>query len=164
MSHTETDGMPSSLRGRDTGRDTASHPRLLPLLLSLSVIFFLIGSAVTEYRCFPYSELLQPAYTAAHAVHRRFALTSSLADTDLWHTARFHRRGVVHNESAKTCNGYTLYTSGHASAAYLIDMNGQVVHQWQVPFHSLWSKPPHVEHPVPEAFIYWHARTFVSQR
>jgi len=129
--------------------------RLLPVLLSLAFIFFVIGSAVSEFRCFPYSELLQPSFTAARALHRRLALTSSLADTDLWHKSRFARRGVLRNEPAKTCSGYTLYTSGHASAAFLVDMDGHVVHHWRLPFHSLWPDPPHVDHPVPEPFIYW---------
>lgn len=44
--------------------------------------------------------------------------------------------GVVQYKPEKTLAGYNLYVSGHAPAAYLIDMKGNVVHRWKLP----WSK------------------------
>ncbi len=131
------------------------QPSILLLLLGVSVVAFLTGSLVTEFRCFPYPQILKSSYDAARALHRQFALTSSLRETDLWFTPRFGRRGVVQHDPEKCSDGCTLYTSGHDSAAFLIDMDGRLLHRWQVPFHSLWSQPPHVEHPVPERFIHW---------
>ena len=136
-------------------RNVSQRPRILPVLVSVSIIFFLAGSAVSEFRFFPYAEFLQPSFSAARALHRQFAMTSSLLETDLWHTTDFQQRGVVRHQVDKAYNGYTLYTSGHDSAAFLVDMQGRVVHQWRVPFHSLWDQPPQVDRPVPEPFIYW---------
>jgi hypothetical protein len=152
MSSPATDPSPATQRGPHSA---APRPSILPLVLSVSFIFFLVGSAVSEFRCFPYAEFLQPSFTAARALQRQFAMTASLRETDLWHTARHTQRGVVRNQSDKISEGFTLYTSGHDSAAFLIDMQGHVIHHWRVPFHSLWSEPPHVSRPLPESFIHW---------
>ena len=121
----------------------------------IAFIFFLLGSTVTEFRCFPYSVWLQPAFTAARAVHRQIATSSSLRETDLWHEPRFERRGVTRYKPDKCFNGWTLYTSGHDCAAFLVDMDGQVRHTWRLPFQDLWKHPPHVDRPVPPSFVHW---------
>lgn len=123
--------------------------------LGVGVVCFVAGSVVCEFRCFPYAEFLSPSFTAIRALHQRFALTSSLRETDLWRETSLATRGVVRHNAAKAYPGHTLYTSGHASAAFLIDMQGRVVHQWQVPFRTAWPAPPHVRDPVPEPFIHW---------
>jgi hypothetical protein len=35
-------------------------------------------------------------------------------------------------------NGLNLFTSGHAPAAYLVDMSGQVVHRWSHDYRDIW--------------------------
>ena len=128
----------------------------LPMFfLGIAVLCFLSGSLVAEFHLFPYSQVLSPSFHAVRAWQKRYALTSSLRETDLWRDTKFSTRGAVHYDPTKCFDGYTLYTSGHASAAFLIDMQGQLVHQWQVPFHTAWKQPPHVTHPVPEPFIHW---------
>ena len=37
-----------------------------------------------------------------------------------------------------TDKGYSLYSSGHAGAAYLIDMKGHVLHQWSYDLKKIW--------------------------
>ena len=49
-------------------------------------------------------------------------------------TRRFSTPGVTHHDPARASSGYTLYTSTHAPEAILINMAGQVVHRWYVPF------------------------------
>ena len=122
---------------------------------SVILTSFLVGSAITQYRVFPYPQFLAPAYTAAHALQQRWATTSTRTATDLWEPARFERRGVVHSNAQLSAPGYTLYTSGHASSAFLIDASGTVVHQWDAPFHTVFPRPTHVANPVPEPFIHW---------
>lgn len=34
--------------------------------------------------------------------------------------------------------GYNVYVSGHAPEAYLIDMEGQLLHTWRKPFEEIW--------------------------
>lgn len=46
--------------------------------------------------------------------------------------------GITAYDSVLAQPGYNLFTSGHAPAAYLIDMDGQVLHQWQCDFWKVW--------------------------
>lgn len=46
-----------------------------------------------------------------------------------YHTASA-MQGVTLRLPDKTCDGYNLYTSGHAQEALLINMEGEVVHRW----------------------------------
>ena len=43
------------------------------------------------------------------------------------------RSGVTHYDKQKATPGYTLFTPIGLFTAYLIDMAGNVVHQWEVP-------------------------------
>ncbi|MBI2435901.1 MAG: hypothetical protein HYV26_23855 [Candidatus Hydrogenedentes bacterium] len=43
----------------------------------------------------------------------------------------------VFNNPAKSFQGYTFYVSGHAPAAYLIDMDGNVLHHWEAPLNTV---------------------------
>ena len=47
---------------------------------------------------------------------------------------------MTHHDPARASSGYTLYTSTHAPEAILIDMGGQVVHRWHVPFSKVLKK------------------------
>ena len=64
------------------------------------------------------------------------------------------RRGVTVREDDAT-PGLTLYTSGHAAAAYLIDLDGQLVHEWNRPFSSVWDATSKVERPVSDRQVYF---------
>lgn len=47
-------------------------------------------------------------------------------------------QGVTVFEPEKAYSGLNLYTSGHAPEAYLMDMEGRVVHRWRYAFEKLW--------------------------
>jgi len=124
-------------------------------LMGMCVLWFLAGSTVAEFRVFPYREFLSPSFDAARATLMRLRQTSSLRATNLWSGSTFRVRGVVHHEPGKSLEGYTFYTSGHTSGALLIDMEGRVVHEWNVPFSTAWERPSHVPFDVPDRFVYW---------
>jgi hypothetical protein len=42
-------------------------------------------------------------------------------------------KGLLHYDSAKTFNGYTLFAPMYGSDVWLIDMEGRVVHRWKMP-------------------------------
>lgn len=44
--------------------------------------------------------------------------------------------GVTHHETDRTWAGWNLYCSGHGPAAILMDMDGEVLHRWERPFHD----------------------------
>jgi hypothetical protein len=147
----------SILKKTDRRSQSLSVDRTLFVLffMGISAVSFVGGSAVAEFRVFPYPELLRPSFTAVRALQQQVATTSSLRKTDLWWKARYQDRGVVKHLESKSFDGYTFYTSAHTSGAFLIDMHGQIVHEWNVPFRSAWPNPPHVQRPVPERFIFW---------
>lgn len=60
-------------------------------------------------------------------------------------------------DSEKAYPGYNLYVSGHAPEAYLIDMEGHVVHTWRKSFEEIW---PDGE---PHHFAGQHIREFYRQ-
>lgn len=70
--------------------------------------------------------------------------------TDLWGKARKPERGVLVYDPHRAQNGLTLYTSGHAGKAFLIDMQGQVVHEWDRPYSSVWDSAAAIRNPVPD--------------
>lgn len=58
--------------------------------------------------------------------------------------------------SAKACFGYTLCMYGGDCRAMLINMRGDVVHQWHVPFSQLWPAPPHVRGRIEDTAVYFN--------
>ena len=50
--------------------------------------------------------------------------------------------GVVVYHKARACNGYSLYCSGHAPEAVLMDMEGNVLHTWHRNFLDVWPGHP----------------------
>jgi hypothetical protein len=56
------------------------------------------------------------------------ALSESLADDG--------ERGVVYHDSEKAFQGYNFYCTLFSGDAFLLDMDGQVVHQWAYPYHQ----------------------------
>lgn len=46
--------------------------------------------------------------------------------------------GVTIHERERVYAGLNLYTSGHAPEAYLMDMEGTILHQWSYPIDRLW--------------------------
>ncbi len=63
--------------------------------------------------------------------------------------------GITKDVPGKAFDGYTLYTTTLATEARLIDMRGEVVHSWQLPFSKVWPHPTHVQFPVPDDQVHW---------
>jgi hypothetical protein len=56
----------------------------------------------------------------------------------------------------KTCDGFTLCMYGSGSRAVLINMRGETVHEWHVPFSRLWPAPPHLKGRINDAAVYFN--------
>lgn len=52
------------------------------------------------------------------------------------------KTGVTISKITGRAPGYNLYVSGHAAQAILVDMQGQVVHQWQADFDTVFPDVP----------------------
>jgi len=111
----------------------------LPLLISIAgagAIAILLGVYLGMHRHFPY-QWVKDSETALQALTDSSLHLSSRVLTDLWGPAWTEQRGVTVHDPDKVYQGYTLYTSGHAQKAFLIDMDGNTVHEWSLPFSKV---------------------------
>ncbi|NQV54282.1 MAG: aryl-sulfate sulfotransferase [Rhodospirillales bacterium] len=46
---------------------------------------------------------------------------------------RYHKTGLLHHDPAKVFAGYTLVTPIRHSSVFLVDINGEVAHEWELP-------------------------------
>jgi hypothetical protein len=119
-------------------------------VLSLALLSFFLGAAVMYFQL-PSSDYLRKAFVGARAwqERRRSAAAPESADGGSEWAA------VVADDPERTWDGFTLYTTTHGARATLIDMRGNVVHRWEMPFSKAWPSPPHVARPLPDHRIHW---------
>jgi hypothetical protein len=128
----------------------------------IAVVFlaFVSGSIATVARISP-TDYVRDAYRAGRAYYSKFSHYRDPLKTDLWAPARTTQRGVTVYDPQGACNGLTLYTSGHAPSAFLIDMRGRVVHEWHRAYSTIWDPSAAVHHPAPdERVVIRKARLF----
>jgi hypothetical protein len=119
-------------------------------LLGLVSLSYLLGAAVIYFRL-PSSTFLRQAFEGAHAWFQA-RQAAQPPDEELPPLTV----GQV-DKPDKTCDGFTLCMYGETSTrAVLIDMRGTVVHQWHVPFSTLWPDPPHVRGLIHDASVYFN--------
>jgi hypothetical protein len=71
------------------------------------------------------------------------------------------RNHVTNDRRDRTSDGFTLYTSTRGTWAELIDMRGNIVHRWEMPFLSAWPNPAHVHHfPDADVLRFWPVHWF----
>jgi len=124
-------------------------------LYVLAVVFlsFVAGSASYHFRFFP-EEYLRQAFQASSAYFKRHA-SAPKYNLNLWSKTTSKDKGVTVYKRERAFEGYTLYTSGHEQAAFLVDMEGRTAHTWNLPFQKVWDNPPHVRFPVPSHQSYY---------
>jgi hypothetical protein len=106
-------------------------------LVAFGFLCLLVGIASARFEFFPYP-LVRDAWKGALAA--RHILFN--AGDEEWaggsvERRRFERSGVTRYDPARALDGYTLYTSWHAPEVVLVDMSGDVVRRWQLPFSEV---------------------------
>jgi hypothetical protein len=143
----------------------SSRPQRVPGMLSEvlpSILFvlcigflgFIAGGYVMFANAFPHKHLAN-AYNGGAALFAKKTQYSNPYPPELWQPERTAARGVTVHDPARAEAGYTLYTSGHAQTALLISMDGDVLHQWQLPFSAVWDETADVKDPRPDHLIYY---------
>lgn len=122
-------------------------------IIGLLLLAFITGAAIMHFGIFP-KDPLRRAFAGGAALYESATGYDDRYLTDFWADARTDRRGVTIHDPARAQQGLTLYSSTHEQAAYLIDMQGNVVHRWQMNFSALWDKSAAVEHPRSDEFVY----------
>ena len=120
--------------------------RFAPLLsiLGIGIIAFLFGAAVVHYRL-PTSQSLENGFTAATAWYEAF---NQAPVTDQPITLDTQENKISGSQTTwqdgKTFGDYTLISLRFSTSVFLIDMRGNVVYQWNMPFKKAWPNPPHI--------------------
>lgn len=137
-------------------RNAESHTEKIGaaiFVLAIAFLAFLGGAYIMLAEIFP-SELIRNSYRAGTALLEKKTQYLDPLRTDQWRPARTAARGVTVPPSDQAYPGLTLYTSGDGPYARLIDMEGQVVHEWRRPFSTVWNESAAVKHPQPDDLIY----------
>lgn len=119
------------------------------------VLVFLAGALSVAGGYFP-GPMIERAYRGGMAWYDKLTRHQNVYNTDLWVTERPGQRGVTRVDWSRMQPGLTLYTSGSAPAAYLIDEEGKLLHEWRLPFSKF-----HVpgdggpKNPQPDEFVYF---------
>ena len=101
---------------------------------AFAFLLLLAGMLIARYWWFPYP-LVDQAILAARAVAIQVGLKS---DVEIGNDGRDGERfddqgGVSHYDAGLSAGGFTVYVSGFAESAYLMNMDGRIVHTWSLP-------------------------------
>lgn len=123
-------------------------------ILGLVTLSFLAGAYVSEFETFPYPQLLERPFKALRAKTEKAQRDHSPKGSLWWDEVKHDKKGVTRYDESKAFDGFTVYST-HEPGAWLIDMEGNVIHEWRLPFFDAWPDPPHINDPVDEEAIKW---------
>lgn len=126
------------------------------MVVGAAFIIFTLGAATLFYRL-PSSDFFANAFNAAKAWQRTLQEEEPLIEVEDPKTTDYsdiNERILANSKTVwdqkKAYNGYTLVSTGFMDAAWLVDMNGKIVHRWDMPFKRAWPDPKHI-HPATKA-------------
>ncbi len=121
-------------------------------IISLLFIMFATGFAARHFE-FEGTQAFTEAYEAVGGwvAHYREKSKKPELVTEI---EQLNDKKRVRWNNAQAFNGYTLVTYRYSTNAYLLDMLGNIVHKWKMPFHAVWPRAQHVSDPVDEEWIY----------
>lgn len=122
-------------------------------IIAVAALLFIGGSLATAVGVTPGPQITR-AYEGGKALYAKMFRHDDVYASDLWYPARTDQLGVSINDPERAHNGVTIYTSGHEPAAYLISMDGEVLHKWQRPFSEIWDETAAVQRPQPDSHVF----------
>lgn len=133
-----------------------AFPRLQTLIAIVVLCFltFVGGAFVAEFQLFPYPLIFRDAFAYLHASQERTE-TEKTVEKEV---AAVPARGkITVKATPEAFDGYTFVTfdTTRPSTARLLDMEGNVVHEWHRPLREIWPQMPHREKPSPDTAIAW---------
>lgn len=112
----------------------------------------------------PVYQVTRDGVQAARALFAQREMTAAQWPQHLWYPTRHDAQGLVSSDAESCEPGFTLYTSGHANVAQLLDLEGNEVHRWEVPFHAVFGEAKHLNSHVPDAWHLHPAGSRLSER
>ena len=122
-------------------------------LIALALLLFISGSVLTVAGVPPGPQIKQ-AFEGGKAYYDKLFFHDDVFRSDLWRPARTEARHVTINDPERAQAGATLYTSGHEASAFLISMEGDVLHSWHRPFSEVWNETAAVKDPQPDTHVF----------
>ncbi len=119
-------------------------------ILGVAGLSYVLGAAVMFFQL-PSYDFLYQAFTGTVAWHER----GKPVVTPFLPPESDGQEGLTVDRPSQTYDGFTLVTTTEGSQAKLLDMRGEVVYQWELPFSRAWSRPPHVQDPLRDEAIHW---------
>lgn len=124
---------------------------LILFVIGAIAMAFIAGTYVQYYR-YPPSKTLSNAYNAAQTWWKTLQEPGTILEIKEHENKNPVARDekIISNPripiwNKKTAyNGYTLVSTGFFDSAFLIDMQGKIVHRWDMPFRKAWPNPAHV--------------------
>ncbi|WP_262690539.1 arylsulfotransferase family protein [Kordiimonas aestuarii] len=144
--------------GPDAGENSTDRSDRFFLAITCVGVFtliFLFGALSVVVGYFP-GPVIERAYKGGMAWYDKLTRQHIVYDTDLWVKSRYDGKGVTFRDSNRMQPGVTLYTSGSAPAAFLVDEEGKLLHEWRLPFsqfHQTGDGGP--ENPQPDEYVYF---------
>lgn len=136
-------------------RNSTRADRLLlaGFVTAVAVLLFLAGSFLAIAGIPPGPQLTR-AYEGGRALYAKLFHYDNVYFSDLWYPERDTRRGVTVHVPELASAGVTLYTSGHEPSAFLLSMDGEVLHRWHRPFSAVWNEDAAVRQPQPDSHVF----------
>lgn len=129
-------------------------------VIAAAVLLVLAGALLTAAGL-PPGPQVERAWEAGRAFYAKLFHYDNVYRSDLWHAVRTDERGVTVYVPELASHGVTLFTSGHEPAAYLMSMEGEILHKWERPFSKIWNETAAVKEPQPDSHVYMRkARVF----
>jgi Arylsulfotransferase (ASST) len=119
---------------------------LIGFLFGLGVLIFAYGVVVGLFKVFPY-QFLEDSLAAGREWMRYPRHKLRLAPEKFLSPARLEGAGVVTHLEGKAYPGQTFIEGffGDSNGMKLIDMDGEVLHEWRVSFNEIWPEAPHLD-------------------
>jgi hypothetical protein len=133
------------------------------IIAAFSLIFLsvLVGTWLAWSGSAPYRNWLEGTFNAASAIYQdRFRKRPLLGFADTWvHERKRKLQGLGAYEPELAQDGLTLVYG--MQRAWLVDMQGRVLHTWAVDYDTLQPERHLIPRSYPETYVYWHqARLF----
>ena len=126
---------------------------MISRIIALTFLMFLAGSTTTYFKLFPSTYFIN-AYKAGVALYVTLAAPAMPHRTNLWRDPRTEITGAQIFDADKITPGHTLFTSTHKQSTFLIDTEGNIVHEWHLKYRSFVDDESEEQDPLPENFIY----------
>ena len=136
-----------------SGEGIARNAYIAVCFVAVAGLGFVAGSVATLSDA-PPARVVEHAYRAGTALYSKATDYRDPLLFDLWRHERTPGTGVTKYDPSKAQDGLTLYTSGHDQKVRLIDMHGDLVHEWGLPYSQVWDKSAAVISPLPDSHVY----------